>query len=249
VGSSAAYWTDTEMPPPITDASLENQLLASASAETLKRLKPSLTLVPLVSGKILYGVDEKVDFVFFPRAGAMVSLLAVTEEGDTAEVGVTGFEGAVGIQAVLGGFNNTFDYLVQLAGDGWKLKAEALRQEFRRDQSFQNAVMQYMQASFAQISQTALCNRLHNVEERISRWLLLCQDRANGGQITLTHEMLGKMLGTRRSTVSLAAATLQQAGMIEYNRGRISIVDRKALERASCTCYSIVKKQFDGLYS
>jgi len=149
---------------------------------------------------------------------------------------------------ILGGFRNNFDYLVQLGGPGWKLKAETFRTEFRRDASFQNAIMRYMQASFAQISQTALCNRLHNVEERISRWLLLCGDRANGEKITLTHEMLGKMLGTRRSTVSLAAATLQQAGMIEYNRGRIAIRDRKALERVSCTCYSIVRKQFDALY-
>jgi CRP-like cAMP-binding protein len=231
------------------DGSIENELLASMSAETLKRLKPHLSLVHLESGKVLYGVDDKVEFAFFPRRGAMVSLLAVTEEGDTAEVGVTGYEGAVGLQAVLGGFNNTFDYLVQLTGDSWKVKAEILRAEFRRDSSLQNAIMRYMQASFAQISQTALCNRLHNVEERISRWLLLCHDRAADGQITLTHEMLGKMLGTRRSTVSLAAATLQQAGMIEYNRGRITIRDRKALERASCTCYSIVRKQFDGLYS
>ncbi|MFL6299651.1 MAG: Crp/Fnr family transcriptional regulator [Terriglobales bacterium] len=237
------------MTSPMKDADGENQLLASMSAETLKRLKPQLSLVHVDSGKVLYGVDDKVEFVYFPRRGAMVSLLAVTEEGDTAEVGVTGYEGAIGLQAVLGGFNNTFDYLVQLTGDAWKLKAEMLRTEFRRDQPFQNAIMRYMQASFAQISQTALCNRLHNVEERISRWLLLCHDRAADGQITLTHEMLGKMLGTRRSTVSLAAATLQQAGMIEYNRGRITILDRKALERASCTCYSIVKKQFDGLYS
>jgi CRP-like cAMP-binding protein len=231
------------------DAADENQLLASMSAETLKRLKPQLSLVHLEWGKMLYGVDDKIEFVYFPRRGAMVSLLAVTEEGDTVEVGVTGYEGAIGMQAVLGGFNNSFDYLVQLAGDAWKLKAEILQTEFRRDESFQNAIMRYMQASFAQISQTALCNRLHNVEERISRWLLLCQDRANGQQITLTHEMLGRMLGTRRSTVSLAAATLQQAGVIEYNRGRIAIRNRQALERVSCTCYSIVKKHFDGLYS
>jgi len=237
------------MAPPTKNDSIENELLASLSDESLKRLKPNMSVVHLDWGKVLYGVDDKVDFVFFPRRGCMVSLLAVTEEGDTAEVGVTGYEGAIGLQAVLGGFNNNFDYLVQLGGDAWKLKADALRQEFRRDAEFQNAIMRYMQASFAQISQTALCNRLHNVEERISRWLLLCHDRASDGQITLTHEMLGKMLGTRRSTVSLAAATLQQAGMIVYNRGRITIRDRRALERASCTCYSIVRKQFDGLYS
>jgi len=237
------------MAPPSKDGSLENELLASLSAETLKRLKPQLSPARLDWGKVLYGVDDQIEFAYFPRRGTMVSLLAVTEEGDTAEVGVTGHEGVVGVQSILGGFRNNFDYLVQLGGPGWKLKAETFRTEFRRDASFQNAIMRYMQASFAQISQTALCNRLHNVEERISRWLLLCGDRANGEKITLTHEMLGKMLGTRRSTVSLAAAALQQAGMIEYNRGRISISNRKALERVSCTCYSIVRKQFDGLYS
>src|SRR5947208_452418 len=127
------------MASPDKNDSIENELLASLSAESLKRLKPSMSLAHLEWGKVLYGVDDKVDFVFFPRRGAMVSLLAVTEEGDTAEVGVTGYEGAIGLQAVLGGFNNNFDYLVQLGGDAWKLKAEALRQEFRRDAEFQNA--------------------------------------------------------------------------------------------------------------
>ena len=226
----------------------ENQLLASLPDETLKRLKPTLQLVKLEHGKIVYHVDDKVEFAYFPRKGCMISLLAVTEEGDTAEVGVTGYEGAIGIQSVLGGIENTFDYLTQLPGEAWKVRADAVRQEFRRDTKLQDSLMRYMQASFAQISQTALCNRLHTVEERLARWLLLCYDRMDGQQITLTHEMLGKMLGTRRSTVSLAAATLQQAGIVAYNRGRIVLKDRKGLLRVSCTCYGMVKKRFEGLY-
>jgi len=143
---------------------------------------------------------------------------------------------------------DTLLFLVQLPGEAWKMKAEVLRQEFRKDPALQKNILRYMHATFAQISQTALCNRLHTVEERLARWLLLCYDRMNGQQITLTHEMLGKMLGTRRSTVSLAAATLQQAGMVTYNRGRISLKDRKGLMRVSCSCYAMVKKQFEGLY-
>jgi len=178
----------------------------------------------------------------------MVSLLAITEDGDTAEVGVTGYEGVIAIQSVLGGKENTFDFLVQMAGDAWKMPAEILRQEFRKDTKLQDSVLRYMHASFAQISQTALCNRLHTVEERLARWLLLCEDRMNGDHISLTHEMLGKMLGTRRSTVSLAAATLQNAGLLNYNRGRIAIKDRKGLLRISCTCYEMVQRRFEKLY-
>ena len=237
------------MTPEVQRQPEENQLLSSLPDETLKRLRPHMQLLPLEHGRMLYHVDDKVEFVYFPRKGCMVSLLAVTEDGDTAEVGVTGYEGAVGIQSVLGGIDNTFDYLVQLAGDSWKVKAEAVRQEFRKDLKLQHGILRYLHASFAQISQTALCNRLHTVEERLARWLLLCHDRMNGQQITLTHEMLGKMLGTRRSTVSLAAATLQQAGMVTYNRGRISFKDRKALLRVSCSCYSMVRRQFEGLYA
>jgi CRP-like cAMP-binding protein len=138
---------------------------------------------------------------------------------------------------------------VQLPGDAWKMKAETLRQEFRKNGNFQGAILRYMNASLAQISQTALCNRLHTVEERLARWLLLCADRMNGHHITLTHEMLGKMLGTRRSTVSLAAATLQNTGILNYNRGRIMISDLEGLQKISCTCYETVRLRFEKLYS
>jgi CRP-like cAMP-binding protein len=228
--------------------SIQNQLLESLPEETMRRLKPHLQSVHLELGRILYSVDDEVPFAYFPQRGCMVSLLALTEDGDTAEVGVTGFEGVIGIQSVLGGLDNTFDFLVQLAGDAWKIKSEVLLQEFRRDNKLQDRVLRYMHASFAQISQTALCNRLHTVEERLARWLLLCEDRMNGEFITLTHEMLGKMLGTRRSTVSLAAATLQNAGVVSYNRGRIAIKDRKGLEKVSCTCYQMVHRRFEKLY-
>jgi len=229
-------------------AAIQNQLLESLPEETLRRLKPHLQFVHLESGRVIYTVDDEVPFAYFPQRGCMVSMLALTEDGDTAEVGVTGFEGVIGIQSVLGGLNNTFDFLVQLSGDAWKIKSEVLRQEFRKDNKLQDSVLRYMHASFAQISQTALCNRLHTVEERLARWLLLCEDRMNGEFITLTHEMLGKMLGTRRSTVSLAAATLQNAGVVSYNRGRIAIKDRKGLLKVSCTCYDMVQRRFEKLY-
>jgi CRP-like cAMP-binding protein len=227
---------------------VQNQLLQSLPDETLRRLRPHLQSVYLESGKVLYSVDDDVPYAYFPQRGCMISLLAATEDGDTAEVGVTGFEGVVGIQSVLGGLENTFDFLVQMKGTAWRIKSEVLREEFRKDAKLQQGVLRYMHASFAQISQTALCNRLHSVEERLARWLLLCEDRMNGEQITLTHEMLGKMLGTRRSTVSLAAATLQNAGLLSYNRGRIAIRDRKGLLKLSCSCYEMVQRRFARLY-
>ena len=227
---------------------MQNQLLEALPAETLKRLRPALQPVRLESGAVTYTVDDEVRHAYFPKRGCMVSLLAVTEDGDTAEVGVVGHEGAVGLHSSLGGLANTFDCLVQLPGEAWKIKSEKLLEEFRRDRALQNALLRYMHASVAQISQTALCNRLHTVEERLARWLLLCQDRMDGQHITLTHEMLSKMLGTRRSTVSLAAATLQQAGLLTYNRGRIMIKDRKGLLRVSCSCYDMVQRRFEKLY-
>jgi len=226
----------------------ENQLLASLPDETMRRLKGHLQHVDLEHGKVLYSVDDAIPFAFLPKRGCMVSQLAVTEDGDTAEVGVTGYEGVIGIQAILGGQENTFEFLVQLAWPAWKIKSEVLLQEFRKDSKLQDAILRYMNASVAQIAQTALCNRLHSVEERLARWLLLCEDRMDGQFITLTHEMLGKMLGTRRSTVSLAAATLQNAGVVSYNRGRIAIKDRKGLEKVSCTCYQMVQRRFEKLY-
>jgi CRP-like cAMP-binding protein len=226
----------------------QNQLLESLPDETLKRLRPHLQKVHLDLGKTLYHVDDPVEYIYFPLHGTMVSLLAISEDGDTAEVGVTGYEGVVGIQSVLGGTDSSFDFLVQLTGEALKIKSEILRQEFRRDIRLQDSLLRYMNASVAQISQTALCNRLHSVEERLARWLLLCEDRMNGNYITLTHEMLGKMLGTRRSTVSLAAATLQNAGLVSYNRGRIAIKDRKGLLKISCSCYETVQRRFEKLY-
>jgi CRP-like cAMP-binding protein len=227
----------------------ENQLLGSLPDETMRRLRGHLQHVDLESGLVLYSIDDPVPFAYFPQRGCMVSQIALTEDGDSAEVGVTGYEGVIGIQQILGGQENTFEFLVQLPGPAWKIKSEVLRQEFRKDGNLQDSILRYMHASVAQIAQTALCNRLHTVEERLARWLLLCEDRMDGQFITLTHEMLGKMLGTRRSTVSLAAATLQQAGTVTYNRGRIAIRDRKALQKVSCTCYDMVKRRFDRLYA
>src|SRR5207248_3309873 len=152
-----------------------NQLLGSLPEETMRRLKGHIQSVHLKSGEILYTVDDAVPFAFFPQRGCMISQLALTEDGDTAEVGVTGYEGGIGIQSILGGQENTFEFLVQLGGDALKIKAETLRQEFRNDSKLQDSVLRYMNASVAQIAQTALCNRLHTVEERLARWLLLCQ--------------------------------------------------------------------------
>ncbi|HZU43974.1 MAG TPA: Crp/Fnr family transcriptional regulator [Terriglobales bacterium] len=230
----------------IVSKSAENRLLAALPRDSYQRLEPDLQLVNLTHGQVLYEFGAPVDYVYFPQRNAMVSLLCTAEDGSSVEVGVTGWEGMVGISAFMGGTATPYLTLVQMAGAAHKLRAEVLLREFRRSEPLQTALLRYASALLAQISQTALCNRIHTVEERLSRWILVSQDRTEAKQLPLTHEFLAHMLGTSRSTVSLTAATLQQAGLIRYTRGKISVVDRDRLETVACSCYAIVKRHFES---
>ncbi len=223
-----------------------NRLLAALQRDLYQRLEPDLQIVSLKHGQVLFESGAAVDYVYFPQRDAMVSLLCTAEDGNSVEVGVTGWEGVVGISSFMGGTPTPYLSLVQMAGTAHKLRAELLVREFRRSEAMQNALLRYASSLLAQISQTALCNRIHTVEERLARWILVSQDRTEAKQLPLTHEFLAHMLGTSRSTVSLTAATLQQAGLIHYTRGKIAVVDRERLETVACSCYKIVRQHFES---
>jgi CRP-like cAMP-binding protein len=175
----------------------------------------------------------------------MISLLAALEGGETVETGVVGAEGMVGISVVLGVETSTSEALVQADGEAFRMKAKALAPLIRNGSVLHENLLRYIHTILAQISQTAACNRAHNLSERLARWLLLTHDRLGRDEFELTHELLAHMLGTRRAGVSVAASTLREAGVIGYTRGRVTILDRKGLESATCECYRKVKAEFD----
>jgi CRP-like cAMP-binding protein len=177
----------------------------------------------------------------------MVSLISTLEEGSMVEVGLVGNEGVVGIPAALGDNIATTTAMVQLAGSSLRMEASLLKTEFQRGGSLQSLLLRYTQALYALASQNAACNRLHQLEERLARWLLLVCDRVESNELPLTHEFISKMLGVRRAGVTEAANSLQQAGVIRYTRGRITILNREELEAASCSCYGIIKGEFARL--
>jgi len=225
----------------------ENRILEALPRDVYQRLEADLQQVSLSHGQVLYEAGTPVDYVYFPQKNAMVSLLCTSDDGESVEVGVTGWEGIVGISAFMGGATTPHLTLVQMAGTARRLRSEILMREFRRSEPLQTALLRYTSALLAQISQTALCNRIHSVEERLARWILVSQDRTEAKQLPLTHEFLAHMLGTSRSTVSLTAATLQQAGLIRYTRGKISVVNRERLQDVACSCYAIVQRHFQKM--
>jgi CRP-like cAMP-binding protein len=194
----------------------------------------------------VYESGGRIDYMYFPTT-AVVSLLYIMEDGSTTEVGLTGNDGVVGVALFLGGETAPNRALVQIAGGAYKMKAKLLQEEFKRAGPLQRRLLRYTQALIAQISQTAVCNRLHSIEKRLCRWLLLCHDRVQTDEILMTQEFVSNMLGGRRESVTVAAGRLQDSGLIHYVRGHISILDRKGLEANACECYQIVKSEFDRL--
>jgi CRP-like cAMP-binding protein len=186
------------------------------------------------------------DYIYFPTS-AVVSLIYAMENGDTAEVGLVGNEGVVGIALFMGGTTTTNLAVVQVAGGALRMEAQALLEEFQRGGPFQAALLRYTQALFTQVSQTAVCNRLHPIEQRLCRWLLMTRNRLPSDDILITHESLAHMLGVRREGVTLAASNLQEAGVIRCRRGHLTILDRMRLEAAACECYRVVKYEYDRL--
>ncbi len=226
--------------------STKNRLLAALPTQEYERLIPYLELVSLPLRQVIYESGEPIKYVYFPN-NAIVSLVSTMSDGATVEVGVVGNEGMVGVPVFLGGDSTLNQAFVQFAGDGMRIEAHRLKAEFNRGGVLQSLLLRYTQALLTQASQTAACNRLHTVEERFARWLLVFADRIQSDQFPLTQEFVSQMLASRRAGVSVVAGTLQQAGIIRYTRGKITILNREALEDTSCECYGLVKAEFSRL--
>ncbi len=229
-------------------APAENRLLSVLPTEDYKRLLPTLLPVTFSLGEVVYESGGRLDYVYFPT-DSVVSLLYTMENGLTAEMGLTGNDGVVGVALFLGGDTMPNRAVIQIAGDAFRMKAKLLQEEFARGGPFQQLLLRYTQGLITQISQTAVCNRLHSVEQRLCRWLLLSQDRVQSDELRMSQEFIANMLGGRRESVTVAAGRLQDAGMIRYARGHITVLDRKSLEARVCECYQIVKRESDRLFA
>lgn len=224
----------------------QNHLLSCLPKAEFDRLLPNLELVEMVLGDTLYESHGRLKHVYFPTT-AVVSLLYVLESGATAEIAVVGNEGVLGIALFMGGETTPNHAVVQCAGYGYRLKAALLNKEFNRAGPVLRILLRYTQALITQMTQTAVCNKHHSTEEQLCRWLLITFDRVTHHTLIMTHELIGEMLGVRREAVSQAAGKLQRAGLIHYTRGRISLVDRSALEKCVCECYAVVRSEYDRL--
>jgi len=225
-----------------------NLLLAALPAADYQRLAAHLEPVPLPLGWSVYESGSRMRHVFFPTEG-IVSLLYVTENGASAEIAIAGNEGLVGISLFMGGESTPSHAVVQSAGHAYRLRAEILKREFERGGELQHLLLRYTQALITQMAQTAVCNRHHTVEQQLCRWLLLSLDRLASNEIRMTQELIANMLGVRREGVTEAAGSLQHAGLIQYRRGHITVLDRQALEQRVCECYAVVKRESDRLLS
>lgn len=226
---------------------LQNHLLAALSEEEFTRLLPNLQAVSLSLGQVIYESGERMEYVYFPTT-AIISLLYIMENGATAEIGVVGNDGLVGIALFMGGDTTPNRAVVQSAGRAFKMKAKVLQEEFILAGRFHNLLLRYTQALITQISQTAVCNRLHSVDQQLCRWLLLSHDRLPSDRLIMTHDLIANMLGVRREGVTHAAKRLQEAGYISYARGDMTILDRKGLEGKACECYQVVRNEYDRLF-
>lgn len=226
----------------------QNHLLAALPAAEFERLYPHLELVTMPLGEVLYESSGLLQHVYFPTT-AIVSLQYVMENGASAEIAGVGNEGILGISLFMGGQTTPSRAVVLTGGHGFRLKEEAVMAEFNRAGGLQRLLLRYTQALITQISQTAVCNRHHALEQQLCRWLLLTLDRLPSNELVMTQELVAGMLGVRREGVTEAAGKLQQAGIISYRRGHITVLDRPRLERHVCECYKVVKKEFDRLLS
>jgi CRP-like cAMP-binding protein len=224
----------------------DNRLLAAMPPEEYQELVGSLERVSMALGQVLYESGEAQGFVYFPT-NSIVSLLYVLADGGSAEIAVTGYEGLVGISLFMGGETTPSRAVVQSAGEGYRLRAITLKKEFERGGSLQHLLLRYTQALITQMAQTAVCNRHHSVDQQLCRWLLLSLDRLPDNQLVMTQELIANMLGVRREGVTEAAGKLQAEGLIEYSRGRITVIDRARLEKRVCECYGVVKREYDRL--
>jgi len=226
----------------------QNFLLAALLDAEFERLSPHLELVQMKLGDVLYESGGKLQHAYFPTT-SIVSLHYVLENGGSSEIAGVGNEGVLGISLFMGGNTTPSRAVVQTGGYGYRLKSHLLMEEFNRSGSVMRLLLRYTQALITQMSQTAVCNRHHSVEQQLCRWLLLTLDRMPDNELTMTQELIANMLGVRREGVTEAAGKLQSAGFISYRRGHITVVDRAGLEKNVCECYEVVKKEFARLLS
>lgn len=224
----------------------QNHLLTILPAEVKQRLFPHLELVQLSLGESMYESGDAMRYVYFPT-NSIVSLLYVMESGASAEISVVGNEGILGIALFMGGESTPNRAIVQSAGSAYRLQGYRLKEEFSRNEELHNLLLRYTQSLMTQMAQTAVCNRHHTIEQQLCRWLLLSMDRLPTNELTMTQELIANMLGVRREGVTEAAGKLQRQGVIEYHRGKITVVDRIKLEKLSCECYKVVKRESDRL--
>lgn len=228
-----------------TQISFRNKLLGALPQEEMAQLLPYLEDVSLEKGETLYLTEDDISHAFFPENG-LLSLLVTTETGSTVEIASVGNEGFVGLPLILKKHTIPYEVTAQFATSGWKIKAKRLQEEFAKGKLFHEFVLRYLNVLLAQISQAAICNRFHPMNEALSRWLLTVQDRVNSDNLNLTHETISHTLGVPRTAITGAALELQRAGIIRYMRGNISIIDREQLEKKSCECYRIIRDELDG---
>ncbi len=223
-----------------------NHLLEALPYEDFERIRPVLESVSLKLGHVLYESGDTMTHIYFPTT-AIISLLYIMENGGTAEIGIAGNNGLVGIALFMGGDTTSSRAVVQSAGDAVRMKKKDLMAEFKHGGMFQDILLRYTQALMTQISQTAVCNRLHSVEQQLCRWLLINHDQLAADTLIMTHDLIANMLGVRREGVTVAAGHLQDNGYISYSRGTVTILNRPGLERICCECYKVVSREYDRL--
>ncbi len=223
-----------------------NHLLAALPQAEWQRWLPRIERVDLTLGQVLYEPGCRASHVYFPTT-AIVSLLYVTEAGESAEIAVIGNEGIVGTAVFMGGETSPSRAVVQSAGSAYRMSAQRLKDEFDRSRPVMHLLLRYLQAMIAQTAQTAVCNRLHSLDQRLCCWLLLVLDRLRGSELVMTQELIASNLGVRREGVTEGALKLQRLGLISYSRGHIRVLDRRGLEKRSCECYAVVRKEYERL--
>jgi len=230
----------------LTTEAQKNRLLAVLPEKELERWLPELELVELSLGQVLYESGSTLAYVYFPTS-AIVSLLYVLEDGSSAEIAVVGNDGIVGISLFMGGGSTSSRAVVQSAGKGLRLRSQAMKNEFNRGGAVLHLFLRYTQALITQMSQTAVCNRHHSLDQQLCRWLLLSLDLLSSNELVMTQELIANMLGVRREGVTEGALKLQRAGLIQYARGHITVINRVGLESRTCECYAVVKKEYARL--
>lgn len=232
----------------VTSAPEQNSLLAALPVSDKKRIFSRIKLVELGLGEVIYQSGQLLDYVYFPT-DSIISMLYVMRDGSSAEISVVGYEGMAGVAAFMGGESTPNQAVVQSSGFAYRMSSEELKAEFDAYAGVRALMLRFTQALFTQMSQTAVCNRHHSIDQQLCRWLLMSLDRLSDNRLTMTQELIANMLGVRREGVTEAAGKLQKLGVIQYYRGHITVIDRPALEALCCECYAVVRRETDRLAS